>query len=88
MKQSGRFRVSPLPLFDSQGGLVAPADYVSTLCGALVSVDVVLSYKGGGFVADVDQMQLLRGPLPLEMSLTKRRMAHEKALTNQRHAIA
>ena len=88
MKQSGRFRVSPLPLFDSQGGLVAPADYVSTLCGALVSVDVVLSYKGGGFVADVDLMQLLRGPLPLEMSLTKRRMDQEKALTNQRHAIA
>ena len=47
-----------------------------------MALDVVLSYEDEGFVADVDHIQVLRGPLPLELSLTKRRMAHEKALTN------
>ena len=87
IKNSGRFQLSPLPLFDGLGGLVPPCDYVRTLSGALVALDVVLSYEDEGFVADVDHIQVLRGPLPLELSLTKRRMAHEKALTNHGREI-
>ena len=85
LKRSKRYNLSPLPLFDILGGLVAPSDYVVTLTGALVCVDVVLSYRETGFVADVDHIQVLRNALPLERSLTKRRMPQEKNLTNKRH---
>ena len=59
-----------------------------TLTGALVVVDVILSNGDGGFHADVDHIQVLRAPLPLEMSVTKRRLNHEKALTNHNQANA
>ena len=85
LKRTKRYKLSPLPLFDILGGLVAPADYVTTLTGALVAVDVVLSYREKGFMADVDHIQVLRNALPLEMSVTKRRMSLEKKLTNKRH---
>ena len=88
LRESQRFHLSPLPVFDTRGGLVPPQDYVRSLTGALVVVDVILSNGDGGFRADVDHIQLLRAPLPLEMSVTRRRMNHEKALTNHSQAHA
>ena len=77
LKESEYFQLSPLPLFDANGGLVPPKDYVRVLTGALVTVDVTLSNGDGGFSANVDHIQLLRAPLPLEMSLTKRQCPTE-----------
>ena len=90
MMEEDKWSICPLPIWNSDSDLVLPRNYESELKGAMVAVDVTLSYtepydEGDcHFFADIDWMEIIRAPLPIKCSSTKRALPLEVRRANKR----
>ena len=90
MIEEDQWTIRPIPVWNSAGDLILPRQYEKELKGAMVAVDVTLSYTESTnagdyqFFADVDRMEVLRSPLPIKISSTKRALPMEVRRANKR----
>ena len=79
---------NPLPAFNQDGRLLVPCEYGPQLKGSLVAMQVVFFHildgacNVGRMFAEVDHIEIIRAPLPLERSFTSVRMPYEQYEAN------
>lgn len=86
--RKGSCQPNPLPAFNQDGRLLVPCEYRPQLKGSLVAIQVVFFHildetcNVGCMFAEVDHIEIICAPLPLEKSFTSVRMPYEQYEAN------
>lgn len=90
MIKDGVFEPLPLPAFDIDGSIILPAMYEEKLKGAIVRVTVTLIHqylrinKTDNFYADIQEITIVKRPLAVMQSPSKRKFEEQLRLAKRK----